>query len=226
MANLYDQAYLKIAEVGGREDKLNHLTWKQLEDIADVISLNSKTRILDTGCGPAGIARFFASKYKAQVLGIDHSVSMIEYAKTKSQKENLSHLVRFMVGELPEAVDTLDSFDVVLCFIWLAHMPNRRKAIAKLASKLSPGGYLIANDWLVSSNESHPLIDEINKGWHVYPMETPQSFRESFLAANLNVVKETDINAEFKQCWLTLLENVERGKQELEKCVPLDGLNE
>src|SRR5258708_11243118 len=57
------------------------------------LQLHEGAHVLDVACGPAGWTRSLAEKYPAaQVLGVDISQNMLDYANAASQAENLSNI--------------------------------------------------------------------------------------------------------------------------------------
>lgn len=73
-------------------------------------------RVLDVACGPGGWLRSVAQEYPAisQLIGVDISSRMIEYAREQATFEQLSPRVEFRVMDVQQALEFPDGyFDLV-----------------------------------------------------------------------------------------------------------------
>lgn len=99
--------------------------------------------LLDFGCGTGRHSRLLAQDGIA-VTGFDPSAEMLEIARERAQKENLS--IHF-VPELPSQ----GRFDAaVMMFAVLNYLPNKAavgKAFRQLHELLSPQGLLVIETW-------------------------------------------------------------------------------
>jgi len=215
MSDIYNNAYIKISAVAGsrKKNKLNHIPWEQFKNIAGIIELNQNKKILDAGCGIGGVAKYYASNYGSKVTAVDHSTDMIEYAKSN----NSSPMVSYMVGSFPDVLSDLDTFDVILCILWLSDIEGSRTGlIEKFVSKLSKNGYLVIADWLINNDKEPQLIEELRKGWHHQPpYATPEKLREFLTQTGLKIVKEDYLSTDLKSHWTSVYENLINGKKEL-----------
>jgi SAM-dependent methyltransferase len=95
-------------------------------------------KVLDVGCGEGGYTRILASK-GAQVTGIDGSAKLIDIAKRRAEKENLTitHEVR-NANSLYGIEDS--SFDIVLAAMSLMDVEDYSGAVAEIYRVLRKGG--------------------------------------------------------------------------------------
>jgi demethylmenaquinone methyltransferase/2-methoxy-6-polyprenyl-1,4-benzoquinol methylase len=109
-------------------------------------------RVLDVGCGTAGVTLACAAR-GAQVVGIDVSPEMLEVARQKVAASPFAgnvELVELGAMELedrfPEA-----SFDAVVASLSLSELlPEERRHVLRTArSRLRPGGVLVVADEVV-----------------------------------------------------------------------------
>jgi len=103
---------------------------------------------LDVGCGSGRHALLLADRYES-VLGVDLSAPMIELARRKRPRPNVTYEVADLM--------TLDHepFDLLLCVGTLHHVPDLEAALAKIRSLVRPGGTAILVD-LVSERGRLP----------------------------------------------------------------------
>jgi ubiquinone/menaquinone biosynthesis C-methylase UbiE len=112
--------------------------------------------VLDVGCGEGGYTRMFASK-GAYVTGIDGSDRLIEIAKRRAEKENLSIVYHVTnSNSLSEIAD--ETFDVVLAAMSLMDVEDYCGAIAEIYRVLRIGG-----EFLMSI--THPCFTGRGSGW-------------------------------------------------------------
>jgi ubiquinone/menaquinone biosynthesis C-methylase UbiE len=113
-------------------------------------------KILDVGCGEGGYTRILASK-GAHVTGIDGSARLIDIAKQRAGKENLT-----IVYEVRNANSLYDleeeSFDIVLAAMSLMDVEDYSGAIAEIYRVLRKGG-----EFLMSI--THPCFTGRGSRW-------------------------------------------------------------
>jgi len=93
--------------------------------------------ILDIGCGDGKITREMSSVfYKSNILGIDHSASMIEFAsKNNSNGEKLS----FREGDASR-LKFNEEFDLIVSFYCLQWITNKKKLFEQINKALKTNG--------------------------------------------------------------------------------------
>lgn len=88
-------------------------------------------RVLDLGCGAGDFALALAHQYHMQVTGVDHSVSLITYARQRSASMLMD--VHFLVADarwLPFA--QTQQFDMIVCNMALQDMADLQGVLAEL----------------------------------------------------------------------------------------------
>lgn len=109
-------------------------------------------KTLDVGCGNAFIAPLVFGK-GARYIGIDTAKNLIKIAKKTFAKEVKAGAAQFRVGDLEKKLPfTRDSFDAILCFAVLHHIPSeelRQKVLKEFARVLKPGAAAYIIVWNV-----------------------------------------------------------------------------
>ena len=90
--------------------------------------------ILEAGCG-TGLILDGLSRIARRAVGVDISAGMLEKARARGLE-----VLKGSVTDLPFADD---SFDAVVSFKVLAHVPDLRRALAECARVTRPGGTLV-----------------------------------------------------------------------------------
>ena len=126
------------------------------EWIADTYNLNSKTKVLDAGCGVGYGAVCLSKQKNCDVLGISLSHAEIKKAREFANTENLDNSVSFS----QQSYDNLqpDSFDFIIAIESIKHTLNLDKTILSLKNALKTNGVLvIIDDYLISNDYSSSL---------------------------------------------------------------------
>lgn len=123
-------------------------------ELANDISFNKNTRVLDVGCGLGGPARMLAAEFGCHVTGIDLTQEFIRSAKLLSELVGLGELTAFVQGNALSLPFEDNSFDVV----WTQHVQmnieNKDKFYSEIARVLAPGGTFIYYDIFSKSGEA------------------------------------------------------------------------
>lgn len=70
--------------------------------------------VLDAGCGSGLTACYLAKTIGCKVMGIDINSQMIEKARTRAEKEGVSHLVEFNIANVYDLPFPDNKFDIVI----------------------------------------------------------------------------------------------------------------
>ena len=107
-------------------------------------ALKRKMKVLEIGCGEAGVLKHFASKGH-EVFGIELEESRIELAKSFLADEVEAGTARFLNKDIYD-VDVLKdighTFDLIILKDVIEHIPNQEKFIPEMKRYLSPGGFV------------------------------------------------------------------------------------
>lgn len=143
------------------------------------------TRVLEIGCGRGVGIEILLSLGAAQVVGFDLDPKMVELAQKRIAR--YGNRVQVFVGDA-EKVDLPDaSFDAVVDYGILHHVPDWRKALGEITRLLKPGGCFYFEDIfkrfihlpLVRALTDHPLDTQF----------TGEEFRTGIERAGMKVVE-------------------------------------
>jgi 2-polyprenyl-3-methyl-5-hydroxy-6-metoxy-1,4-benzoquinol methylase len=134
---------------GGADDK-SHATFVDLFanflNVFSLLKLPAGSRILDVACGSGWLSHFL-SRLGYDVVGIDISDAMIEFARRRLKedrfilKEPAAINEMFMVHDIEECAPEIGQpVDAVICESCLHHFVNPVAALRNLARILSPMG--------------------------------------------------------------------------------------
>jgi len=117
---------------------------KYIEGMISSINLESRSKILDVGCGPGElVVSLFKSDY--EVWGIDISEGMINEAKTNLEENGIKKPENLSTGDIENLEFKDDFFNVVIASGVIEYQKTDNKALLELKRVLCPKGYLIIN---------------------------------------------------------------------------------
>lgn len=101
------------------------------------------TRILDIGSGPGVAACLFAQAFPdAEVVAVDAAETLLDRARARAEKQGLGDRFRTLRAELPEALDTIGTADLIHSSRAVHHVGDQQLVLDGLAAALRPGGLL------------------------------------------------------------------------------------
>jgi O-antigen biosynthesis protein len=162
-------------------------------------------RVLDAGCGVGYGSVLLSASGAAEVTGVDISEAAVEQS-ARSAAGSAS----FVVGDLAALPFADDSFDVVVCFETIEHVPDQERALDELRRVLAPNGLLAI------SSPNRDVYQEGNP-FHTYEY-TPAELRSTLGARFANV------RLERQQAWLASLvgDDAMLGEDDPEQRLELD----
>ncbi len=117
--------------------------------------------VLDIGCGAGGIDVALVSRHGAgYVTGLDVEDPVLSHARRLVDRSGLSNrigLVKAAPGPLPFPPDC---FEVVFSKDSIIHIADKRALMADVFRVLVPGGWFIASDWLIGTEDISPRMAE------------------------------------------------------------------
>ena len=102
--------------------------WDDSRDALADLSLPSRERTLDVGCGTGELTRVLAEESGGTVVGVDADRSLLEVAREQTDLD-----VDVAAGDALRLPFSDDSFDLVTCQALLVNLPDPGAAVAEFA---------------------------------------------------------------------------------------------
>ena len=165
----YDQKMQKIRDIGNEAETMLRLINPQAEDI-----------VLEIGCGTGEFSIEF-SRHCKQVVALDVSEGMLEFAREKAKSRNRSN-IRFIKGSFLTFEPDEGPFDEVVTQLALHHLPDFWKFIAlqRVSSMLKTGGRLYLKD-VVFSSETRDFDSFISQLLQSIPEEVKDEMTREYI---------------------------------------------
>lgn len=145
-------------------------------------------RVLDLGCG-IGTQTILIGRRCASILGVDVSPDAIATARAMARKYAGLVDASFHLGPVEQAGLPTASFDRVLSFCVIEHIPQRAAVLAELHRLLKPGG-----DLILSADSLAPITDPELRARHarenhVVKYYDPASLRTALATAGFRDIQ-------------------------------------
>lgn len=164
--------------------------------------------VLDIGCGTGKIDKLLKDK-GYDILGIDNSKEMIEYAQKNYPEVDFKQLdaENFRLDKKFDAVIALDS---VLTF--LTKEDAFETAIRNIVGHMKKGSIFFFDigftEKLIPKDFEDHFVKEVKKGNDVYKKETFMRRQEDFLVTNIKIIENSKTIIEEKHVHRIISENL------------------
>lgn len=128
--------------------------------------LNSSTRLLDIGCGPATITCDLAGLV-SEVIGVEPVADVLETARQNASSRGITN-ASFEVGSVYELRFEDNSFDAAYAHQVLQHLSDPVAAIAEMVRVTKPGGVVAVRDADYRAMAWHPQPPELDRWMDLY----------------------------------------------------------
>jgi ubiquinone/menaquinone biosynthesis C-methylase UbiE len=131
--------------------------------VLDAADATGVRRVLEVGCGQGiGVELLLSRFTEAEIVGIDLDAKMI--GRARRRLESRRDRVSLEVGDVCSLPFEDASFDVVVDFAAVHHVPDWRAALGEIARLLAPGGQFLFEDhdvtkhsWFARTFFAHPV---------------------------------------------------------------------
>jgi ubiquinone/menaquinone biosynthesis C-methylase UbiE len=142
--------------------------------------------ILDLGCGTGRFSEALASRFDAEVIGIDRSTKMLEQARSKPHDAR----IRYEPGHGESIPLPDDSVDLVFMSMVFHHFDNQQLAASECRRVLRSGGTVFLRGGIRDHIALYPYVDFFPESVRVLEecLSTSAFVREVFESAGFQTV--------------------------------------
>lgn len=99
--------------------------WDDSRAALDALELDSRTRVLDVGCGTGEFTRVLEAETDAEIVGLDADPDLLAVAREAGSQVVAGDALRLPFAD--------DSFDLVVCQALLINLPDPERAVREFA---------------------------------------------------------------------------------------------
>ena len=201
MSGHYDDGYNQFLEAVWGEGYLSPGGPEEVKSLLSGLDLAGK-QILDIGCGSGGITVSLVTDYQAaQVVGIDVEEPGCKSTRDRALRAGVADRVTIQQvtpGPIPLADE---NFDIVFSKDSIVHIPDKYKLAEDVHRLLTPGGWFVASDWLISHDgEPSPemkhyiQLEDLDFG-----IASPERYREALEQAGFVDIEMVNRNHWYRE---------------------------
>ncbi|WP_162959312.1 SAM-dependent methyltransferase [Micromonospora tulbaghiae] len=168
-------------------------------------------RVLDVGCGIGKPALRLAQQTGATVVGISINQQQIDEGNARAVAEGLADRVSFQQANALELPFEDGSFDAVLAFESICHMP-RLPALKEMSRVLVPGGRIALTDLIKIED---PDGTAAAAGFQSQALVRYSDYPALTAAAGVEIDELIDVSAHTKRTYAAMAEGISRGTDEI-----------
>ena len=109
------------------------------------IDVPAGSAFLDAGCG-SGVKSILLAQRDYNVSAVDISETVLQHAQEKASHSGMNNRITFQPEDMTALSFANETFDAVLCWGVLMHIPNVEGAITELMRVMKKGGYIIISE--------------------------------------------------------------------------------
>ena len=126
--------------------------------------------VYDLGSGDGSIPILAAKKYGARGVGIEINPVLVQDARKNAEEAGVSHLVRFIEGDLFEA----DIAEATVVTLFLLESLNERLR-PRLLSSLQPGSRIVSHEFGMGTWRPEKSIEVVRRKVHLWTVPASES---------------------------------------------------
>jgi demethylmenaquinone methyltransferase/2-methoxy-6-polyprenyl-1,4-benzoquinol methylase len=130
--------------------------------VVEKVAAGRPARVLDVGCGQAGITLALARACDAELIGVDLTEPMLRRGLANIREAGLDHRIHVTVGRGEQLPFRDAAFDAITFSYLLRYVDDPAATIAELARCLAPGGTMASLEFHV------PSWTPARVGWWLY----------------------------------------------------------
>jgi SAM-dependent methyltransferase len=126
------------------------VTGEEYRRFIRLVGLGPADHVLDVGCGSGGPALFLAREAGCRVTGVDVNEAGVHAGRDLARQAGLDQAVQFRQADVREPLPFPDgSFDALVCWDVMNHLPDRGRLLVEWRRVLRPGGRMLFTDPVV-----------------------------------------------------------------------------
>ncbi|HEY2165288.1 MAG TPA: class I SAM-dependent methyltransferase [Gemmatimonadaceae bacterium] len=166
-------------------------------------------RILDLGCGTGRFSQALATRFDAEVVGVDPSRKMLAIARGKPHEPR----VRYVEGRAEEIPLDAASMDMIFTSMTFHHFADRALVASECRRVLRPGGVLVVRTATREQIDSYAYIPfiPVTREMHEAVLPTLAEIRGVFESGGIRHISSDLITQTIAPTWHAYAEKLAAG---------------
>jgi len=170
---------------------------KETDILAKNAGIKRTSTILDLCSALGGPARHLARKYGCKVTGLDATVKMVNEAITRTERDGLTDLVSFRLGNALDIPFHAGTFDAVWGQDAWCYITDKERLIGEARRVLKTGGVIAFTDWIQTGKMGDKECEELNTFMAFPYLETLDGYGEILTEKDFVIVEKEDLSTDF-----------------------------
>lgn len=180
-------------ELLSRFDQLHYHGTLALDEAMTVLSIERSSNVLEIGSGWGGPARYVAARTGAKVTAIELQEDYHAVALGLTGRCGLAEAVEHINGDFLSSTLSSTSFDRIVSWLALYHIPDRPRYLKMAFDLLKPKGAFFAEDLVLAEPISADLSDELSKNIFANSLVSQMDYKNSLAGAGFNQIECRDM---------------------------------
>jgi ubiquinone/menaquinone biosynthesis C-methylase UbiE len=166
-------------------------------------------RILDLGCGTGRFSQGLASRFDAEVVGVDPSRKMLAIARGKPHESR----VRYVEGRAEAIPLEAGSVDMIFTSMTFHHFTDRALVASECLRVLRPGGALLVRTATREQIDSYAYVPfiPVTRALHEEVLPALAEIRSVFESAGFRLISSELVTQTIAPTWMVYAEKLAAG---------------
>ena len=161
--------------------------------------INNKSTVLDIGSGIGGPARYIASKTNALIYAIELQTDLNDIAKELTTIYGLNNNIVHLQANILEYDFVANSFDNIVSWLALYHIPERKNLLNKLYFILKEDGSFYVEDFFLKSNISEKDKKILSHSFHANHLVEYDTYIKELEEGGFKIIEILDLSKDWQK---------------------------
>jgi cyclopropane fatty-acyl-phospholipid synthase-like methyltransferase len=161
------------------------------------LGLDERARVLDVGAGIGGPARWLAATVGCHVTALELQPDLNQTAADLTRRCGLSGRVTHLAGDILDGVPAEGTYDAVISYLAILHIPDRARLFTACHRALRPGGGMYIEDFTLRSEPTAEQREALRVKVQCPYVPPSDRYRRDILDAGFATVDLEDVSADW-----------------------------
>lgn len=195
---------------------------RTVEKLAERLTLDENSRVLDIGAGYGGAARYLAKTFGCKVVALNLSSVENERDRQMNREQGLDHLIEVVDGSFESLPYPDASFDAVWSQDAILHSGDRPQVLREVVRVLKPGGEFVFTDPMQADDCPEGVLQPILDRIHLQTLGSPGFYKQELESLGMKDLGYEDHHHQLVNHYGRVLKETEQREPELSKVVSKD----